>query len=151
VRLYAAGGFTSLSLPFEAAPALNRAASSGKRIKIVYIGDYDPAGVLIDVAIEREIRQHLDLDVDFLFERIGITAEQIEEYDLPRKPRKEGDRRARHIQETVEAEAMPARIMRELLERRLEDMLPEDALANAEAESDLERAKLRATAEEMDS
>jgi hypothetical protein len=70
----------------------------GKPVKIFYIGDYDPAGVLIDVALEHELRKHL-IDWNLDFRRIAITKEQIAEYDLPGKPRKEGDCRARHIEE----------------------------------------------------
>ena len=29
------------------------------RTKVLYLGDYDPAGVLIDRSIERELRSHL--------------------------------------------------------------------------------------------
>ena len=65
-------------------------------MQIYYVGDYDPAGVLIDVAIERELRSHLYDSIDLTFSRIGITVDQIETYDLPTKPRKAGDRKSRH-------------------------------------------------------
>ncbi len=31
----------------------------GRPVTVFYIGDYDPAGVLIDVSLERELRLHL--------------------------------------------------------------------------------------------
>ncbi len=31
---------------------------------VIYIGDYDPAGVLIDVSLERELRKHLATSID---------------------------------------------------------------------------------------
>lgn len=133
VSLYPAGGFTSLSLAYQAAYLINHNAA-GRQAVILYVGDYDPAGVLIDVAIERELRAHLSPDIPLAFDRIAITAEQIAALDLPGKPRKPGDRRALHIRETVEAEAMPARILRQLLRNRIESYLPDQALAVARVE-----------------
>jgi hypothetical protein len=133
VSLYPAGGFASLSLAFEAAEYINL-QSGGRPVFIFYIGDYDPAGVLIDVAIERELREHLHPDVELNFTRLAITPEQIAAYRLPTKPRKPGDRRALHVTETVEAEAMPAAVLRAMLRREIEALLPPQALSVAHAE-----------------
>ena len=142
VSLYPAGGFTSISFAYQAALSINE-EHGGRELVVFYIGDYDPAGVLIDVSLERELREHLNPDVSLDFRRIGITSEQIEQYDLPSKPRKEGDRRALHINHTVEAEAMPAHIMRRLLRSEIEALLPRNALAVAKAAEQSERAGLR--------
>lgn len=149
VSLYPAGGFTSLTLAFEAADHINR-VHHGRDVVIFYIGDYDSAGVLIDVAIERELRAHLDAGVEMNFERIGITGAQIAEYDLPTKPRKAGERRAAHILRTVEAEAMPAAITRQLLRERIEALLPERALEVSRVAEESEQHYLKALAAAMD-
>jgi hypothetical protein len=141
VSLYPAGGFSSITLAFEAAEQIN-AEHTGRDLVIFYIGDYDPAGVLIDVSIETELRRHLDGAVAMEFVRLGITAEQIAQYDLPTKPRKETDLRARHITETVEAEAMPAAMLRSLLREAIENLLPDNALAVAHAAEESERSLL---------
>ena len=133
VSLYPAGGFSSITLAYQSAETINYYAD-GRPVVIFYIGDYDPAGVLIDVALERELREHLSAGIDLFFRRIAITPEQIESFDLPTKPRKETDRRALHIRETVEAEAMPAGILRELLRTNIESLLPERALSVAKVE-----------------
>jgi hypothetical protein len=133
VSLYPAGGFSSITLAYQSAETINHYAD-GRPVVIFYIGDYDPAGVLIDVALERELRAHLDDGISLDFMRIGITAEQIAEHDLPSKPRKDTDRRALHILETVEAEAMPAAMLRELLRNHVEALLPERALAISKVE-----------------
>jgi hypothetical protein len=133
VSLYPAGGFSSITLAYQSAETINHYAV-GRPVVVFYIGDYDPAGVLIDVSLERELREHLDAGIDLQFNRIAITAEQIERYDLPSKPRKETDRRSRHIREAVEAEAMPAKILRDLLRTNIESLLPERALAIAKVE-----------------
>lgn len=133
VSLYPAGGFSSITLAYQSAETINHYAA-GRPAVIFYIGDYDPAGVLIDVSLERELREHLDARIDLHFDRIAITAEQIERYDLPSKPRKDTDQRSRHIRKTVEAEAMPAKILRDLLRTNIESLSPERALAIAKVE-----------------
>jgi hypothetical protein len=85
--------------------------------------------------------------LDLSFERIGITVEQIAAFDLPKKPRKENDRRALHVTETVEAEAMPAAVMRQLLRDHIEALLPEKALEVARAAEESEQALLGALAQ----
>jgi hypothetical protein len=84
--------------------------------------------VLIDIAVERELRVHLRKSIDLQFVRIDITNEQIEEYDLPKKPRNKDEVRSPHVLETVEAEAMPVDTLRRLLRENIEALLPEDAL-----------------------
>jgi hypothetical protein len=129
VSLYPAAGFSSLTLAYEAAQYINSATGNGRKpAHIIYIGDYDPAGVLIDRSIDTELRKHLNSAVDMTFHRLAITEEQIELYDLPTKPRKETERRALHITETVEAEAMPAGMLRAMLRNEIESFLPEGAL-----------------------
>ncbi|PDT24453.1 hypothetical protein [Rhizobium hidalgonense] len=146
VSLYPAGGFSSITLAYEAADAIN-AWCEGKPVVIYYIGDFDPAGVLIDQALERELRQHLNPSIQLYFIRLGITLEQIAQYDLPTKPRKEGDRRALHVASTVEAEAMPAYLMRELLRSNIESLLPANALRIAHVEEESARKYFETLAE----
>ena len=148
VSLYPAGGFASISVAHEAAGFIEDELQGSDRYPIIiYIGDYDPAGVLIDQSLEQELRRHLRRDFQFI--RLGITPEQIEDYDLPTKPRKATDRRSLHVRETVEAEAMPARVLREMLSDAVESYLPFGALQSAKAAEESERAGLRAIARAM--
>jgi hypothetical protein len=143
VSLFPAAGFSSLTLAYSSAMGINAATDSGRKAAhVVYIGDYDPAGVLIDLSIEKELRQHLHRAVDLSFHRIAITEAQIERYDLPTKPRKAGDKRSTHVKATVEAEAMPAKIMRRLLRDSIEAFLPDGALEIAKVAEKSERAGL---------
>jgi len=141
VDLFPCGGFASLSFVHEAAEQQN---SFGDRrpLTVCYVGDFDPAGVLIDVALERELRQHLVGEIALLFIRIGINDDQIATYDLPTKPRKASDQRSLHVAETVEAEAMPARILRDLVRAEVERLLPEGALRAAKVAEASEREQL---------
>jgi hypothetical protein len=145
VSLYPAGGFSSLTLTYEAARYIDQVAV-GKPVTIFYVGDYDPAGVLIDKSIERELRAHLGPSVELAFTRLAISPEQIALLDLPQKPRKAGDKRAAHITGTVEAEAMPARLLRSLLRDAVEALLPPGAIEVARAAEESEREGLQALA-----
>jgi hypothetical protein len=151
VSLFPSGGFSSLTLAYASAMGINQATGKGeKAAHVIYIGDYDPAGVLIDQSIEKELRTHLHPDVDLSFHRLAITESQIEQYDLPTKPRKAGDKRARHVKATVEAEAMPAHILRKMLRDAIEAFLPDGALEIARIAEESERAGLLAMAEAME-
>ena len=140
VSLYPAGGFTSLTLAHQSAEYIRQAAD-GRPVKIVYIGDYDPAGLLIDGAVLRELRQHLP-DLDIQERRVAITADQIKHYGLPTRPRKVGDRRRKDITMTVEAEALRAAELRRLLRAEVESYLPAGALARVQAVEEAEREQL---------
>lgn len=148
VDLYPCGGFSSLSFIHEAAESIN-ASDDTRPLQVFYIGDYDAAGVLIDVSLQRELREHLRADIELRFERIGINADQIAEYDLPSKPRKETDKRSQHITCAVEAESMPAKILRRILRDKIEALLPEHALIVAKVAEDSERVALQIWADMM--
>lgn len=138
IDLFPCGGFSSLSFVHEAAQQHNDDEDT-RPLVVVYVGDYDPAGVLIDQSLERELREHLRADVSLDFRRIAVNEAQVARYDLPTKPRKEGDKRSQHIAFTVEAEAMPARDLRALLTAEVEALLPEGALHAAKAAEQSER------------
>ncbi len=146
VDLFPCGGFSSLSFVHEAAEQHN-VLDDTRPLVVLYIGDYDPAGVLIDQSLERELRTHLRSDIEMDFRRIAINEEQVAVYDLPTKPRKVGDKRSQHIKYTVEAEAMPARALRSILRREVEDLLPEGALRVAKIAEASERGHLARMAE----
>lgn len=148
VDLYPCGGFSSLSFVHSAAEQHNR-LDDYRPLVIFYIGDYDPAGVLIDQSLERELRLHLDSSIDMRFNRIAINEQQIIEHDLPTKPRKSGDIRSKHVTATVEAEAMPAYLLRELLRCNIESLLPPGALHAATIAEKSERDGLRMLAQQL--
>lgn len=141
VDLYPCGGFSSLSFVHSAAE-LHNSMDDDRPLIVLYVGDFDPAGVLIDQSLERELRQHLRADIGMEFVRVAINEEQVATFDLPTKPRKEGDRRARHIPYTVEAEAMPANVLRAILRAKVEALLPPKALQIAKIAEASEREHL---------
>ena len=102
---------------------------------MLYVGDYDPAGVLIDGALIAELRTHSAHPVDIV--RLGINENQIEEHGLPTKPRKQSDLRRLDIQETVEAEAMDPNTLRAILDTAIDERLDTTLLQAAYDEEDV--------------
>lgn len=148
VSLFPCGGFASLSFAHDAAEQHNL-SQDPRPLVVFYIGDYDPAGVLIDVTLERELRTHLEDDIDLDFRRLGINPDQIKAFNLPSNPRKEADKRSQHVLRAVEAEAMPAKVLRGIVRREIEALLPRRALEVCRAAEESERAHLRHMAELM--
>lgn len=139
VALYPCGGFSSLS--FVHAPAeLHNGLGDDPPLVVLYIGDFDPAGVLIDKALERELPEDLEPNMKLLFQRIAIKEDQVQEFDLPTKPRKVSDKRSQHVTYTAEAEAMPAADLRAILRVEVEALLPEGALDATPVAEETERA-----------
>jgi hypothetical protein len=64
-----------------------------------------------------------------------------------RKPRKASDRRSPEVEYTVEAEAMPAHTLRELLRARIECLLPPGALQVVKVAEESEREHIERMAE----
>ena len=147
VSLYPAGGFASMTLLYDAAGHIEEQASDKESAVVFYVGDYDPAGVLIDQSIEQELREHLPDGFPMEFHRIAVNAAQVAEYDLPTKPRKAGEVRRQDITETVEAEAMPAATLRELLRSAIEGLLPDGAVEDMNQTDEEEREGIERMAE----
>lgn len=149
VSLFPCGGFSSLSFVHSAAQE-HSLSGDERPLVVFFVGDYDPAGVLIDRSLERELREHLSSAIELDFQRVGINEDQVELFDLPTKPRKEGDKRSPHIAFTVEAEAMPAQTLRSLLRERIEALLPQGALRIAKVAEQSEREHLNVVARILD-
>jgi len=79
VRLNPARGYSSWTFLYENIQMLNE----DKEIWILYLGDFDPSGE--DIA--RFIKEAYDFfGKEINFEKIAITKEQIEKYELPHRP-----------------------------------------------------------------
>ena len=146
VDLYPAGGFASDTFVYEAAQEIKYI---GKPTVLIYLGDFDPAGLLIDQDIIRKLREHLP-DQEVELRRLAITAEQIEQYSLPTKPRKPGDRRRLDIEQTVEAEALPAGTLRAMLRDAVDAYLPDGVRERTRQAEAAQRETLRILSTQVD-
>ena len=143
VSLYPTRGFCSVTLIHQAAEGI-RTWARQRPVKIIYVGDFDPAGILIDDKVLEGLRGHLsNHSIEKM--RVAVTAEQAK--DLPSKPRKKGDKRLPGIKRTVEAEAIPAGELRKMVRNTVEQFLPKGALHAARVAEASEQAGLRRLAE----
>lgn len=107
-----------------------------QRTVIYYFGDHDPSGVDIDRAVchgigeamwsmldtnKREPTPQQEFTYCADFERVAVTAEQINEWHLPTRPTKPTDARARKfVGDSVELDAIPADALRSLVTEVIE-------------------------------
>lgn len=140
VDLYPCRGFSSISFAQAAAEEFN---DDGRDIEVRYIGDHDPHGLEIEVSLRRELNTHLDSWIDVNWRRIGVTWEQVLDMDLPGgNPKKNYG-----YPLAVEAEALAAPTLRDLLTDAITDHLdPHEIEVLRVAEAD-ERRGLRLLAQ----
>jgi hypothetical protein len=113
VPLMVARGYSSLSFLHSAAMAIQ---DKGKPAYIYHFGDLDPSGVDAARDIEAKLRRYAP-GAEIHFERPAVTRPQVEEWNLPTRPTKQTDTRAKKFgnDTSVELDAIPARKLRELV------------------------------------
>lgn len=117
VYVFVCRGFSSLTSLYNAAATFREKAEAGKQAHILYFGDHDPSGVLIDRKVSEAFEE---FGVSVAIERMAVTRAQIEEFDLPTRPPKAGDTRARGwVGGCVEIDAMRPATIRQLLEQSI--------------------------------
>ena len=117
VPLMTARGYSSISFLWSAAQAIK---AKNKPAYIYHFGDLDPSGVDAARDIETKLRRYAPEAV-IHFERPAVTREQVEQWNLPTRPTKMTDTRAKKFKGTsVELDAIPAAKLRELVRGRIE-------------------------------
>src|SRR5215468_5927877 len=100
VPLMVARGYASLSFLYSAAEYIN---DLDVPTYIYHFGDFDPSGVNAGEKIEETLRE-LAPGADIVFERIAVTEAQIADWDLPTRPTKASDTRAKAFGSTLSVE-----------------------------------------------
>jgi hypothetical protein len=112
VPLMTARGYSSISFLHAAAMAIK---SKNKPAYIYHFGDLDPSGRDAARDIEAKLRRYAP-DAEIHFECPAVTREQVEQWNLPTRPTKMTDTRAKKFVGTsVELDAIPAAKLRELV------------------------------------
>jgi len=136
VPLMVARGYASLSFLYYAAEYIN---DLDVPAYIYHLGDFDPSGVNAGEKIEETLRE-LAPDADIYFERIAVTPEQIDSWDLPTRPTKASDTRSKNFGNiSVELDAIEPNRLRSLVQETLEQHLPQDQFAILKAAEESER------------
>jgi hypothetical protein len=139
VPLMVARGYSSISFLHENAKAIE---AKGKPAHIYHFGDLDPSGVDAARDIETKLRRYAPA-AEIHFERPAVTRAQVEEWDLPSRPTKITDTRAKKFVGTsVELDAIPASKLRELVRGCIERHVDRQQLAILRVAEESERETL---------
>ena len=139
VPLMVARGFASESFLWETAQAI---IDDGKPAVIYQLGDHDPSGVSAWEHTRRRLAEFAP-GVEFEFERLAITPGQIIEHRLPTRPTKQSDSRAATFEgESVEVDALPSPVLRNLVRNAIEQWIDPEALRLTRIAEESEREVL---------
>jgi hypothetical protein len=136
VPLMVARGYASLSFLHGAAEYIS---DLDVPTYIYHFGDFDPSGVNAGEKIEQTLRE-MAPNAEIHFERVAVTRQQIRDWDLPTRPTKKSDTRAKNFGEiSVELDAIEPEQLRELVREVIEQHLPGDQFAVLKAAEVSER------------
>jgi len=138
-------GIPSLTQIWSTFVSIHNAARKGKQSYISQFGDHDPTGCLIPKALERRLREFCrkhHTPHSPVIERVALTKEHIRQYRLPTRPTKrEGNNHARDFEgRSVELDALPSSVLRELVTECIERHITPEALDTLREAEDSERS-----------
>ena len=132
-------------LPIALVPhgGAEKIAAEDRPVFIYYFGDYDPSGLDIARNVEERIYEFAP-SADVHFERSAVTLEQIQELNLPTRPTKRTDSRSTGwIGGSVELDAIPSNVLRDMVEEKILLHVNEHQLDVILAAEESETAMLR--------
>jgi hypothetical protein len=128
VPLMIARGFASESFLWSTANTIRAQGEDGKDVVIYQLGDHDPSGIVAWKHVQTRLAEFAP-DVDIEFERLAVTESQITEYDLPTRPTKATDSRAKNFTgDSVEVDALATSTLRDIVETAIWSWIDPDAL-----------------------
>jgi len=139
VPLMITRGYPSLSFLHTAGEAIS---SMGKATYIYYFGDYDPSGVDISRKVEEGLREYAS-DTIIYFDRVAVTPQQIQDWNLPTRPTKKSDTRARNFKgDSVELDAISAKQLRQLVGECISQHISQETIERLELAEQVEKDTL---------
>jgi len=141
VPLMVAKGYASISFLHSAAEAIE---ATGKPAHIYHFGDLDPSGVDAARDIEAKLGRYAP-GAEIHFERPAVTRPQVEEWNLPTRPTKQTDTRAKRFgsETSVELDAIPADKLRQLVRECIERHVDQHQLQILKIIEESEREQLK--------
>jgi len=139
-------GYPSLTLLYELAGRVDE-MSDARDVQFLYFGDYDPSGTDIERHVKKELTYEFGLD--FSTERVAITRDQIEEYNIPPAPAKTSDARYdRFVAEEgvawqVELDAIEPKTLQRMVKSNILRFFDNDINNDRKEETEDRRVKLR--------
>lgn len=141
-------GYSSASAMYEAYRRF-KSKTPWQKIRIIYLGDYDPSGIDMIRDVEDRIREFFQrTNVDFQVLPVALTRAQIDQYDPPENPAKVSDSRynkfaAEHGESSWEVDALRPEVLDQILTDAIEELIDVDMYENVVAEEEAEVEKLR--------
>lgn len=140
VGVYVARGFPSETFLHSTAQDI---IADDKPAVIYQLGDHDPSGVAAWEHTKKKLAEFAP-NIEFTFERLAVTPEQIALYDLPTRPTKITDTRAaKFTGRSVEVDAVPSDALRRIVTGAIEKWVDPDALRLHKVAESSERDILR--------
>jgi hypothetical protein len=145
VPVLSSGGFDSTTEKHDFAQDI---AADGRPTEVLHIGDYDPSGAHMFIALEEDIKAFAhDLGGSVTFTRLAVTPTQIRRLRLETQLKNPNDKRAFGSNWTCQLEAIApdvlARIVREAIEARIDQQALRRVLAREQQVQKELVAKLR--------
>jgi hypothetical protein len=147
IPVYSCGGFGSLTGNYEIA---RRALARDVPTVILHVGDYDPSGESIFESMTADAAAFVEVDrvihtCALIPVRVALTADQVEEYDLPTAPAKKSDTRSKNwTGGTCQLEALAPDDLAEIVEDAIAEWLDFDVYKKALQQEESDRASLLA-------
>jgi len=110
-------------------------------MRVLYLGDYDLSGDLIEDNAQRVLER--EIGGALRWERLALTREQIEAYELPKITKHDRRYKDGRPHEAVETEAISQRVLIDILRARLDELLPEP-LARVQEGEERQRRRIAA-------
>ncbi len=141
VHLVVGRGYPSHSALYDGS---KRIKAADKPTNIFYFGDFDPSGE--DIYRDVQARMNNLFSVDATFNKVSLTREDIDEYNLPPAPAKRSDSRfngfyAKNGDMAVELDALPPDVLQKKIENAIVSELD---LAEFRKEKDQENQDIEA-------
>jgi hypothetical protein len=134
-------GYASLSFLHTAAEEISKIHVPSY---VYHFGDYDPSGVNAYENIQERLRE-LAPDAEIYFERVAVTPEQIERYNLPTRPTKTSDSRSKGFGDiSAELDAFEPDHLRAMVQATIEQHMPQERFEALLAAEESERELLKA-------
>ena len=128
---FACRGYTSQSEQYAAGKRFANKLASGKRVRVIHLGDHDPSGLDMtrdnDARLEMFTRGEPGLDI----RRVALNMDQVERYNPPPNPAKMTDSRAddyvlMHGESSWELDALDPAVIADLINDAAEEVLDMD-------------------------
>jgi len=148
INLMVVRGQVSRTAIYEAYERYYEAQRNAKDCYLYYAGDFDPSGLSIYHSLVKRISDYGEAGEDITFERIALTPEQIEEYDLPSDPGKQADPNykrfvAEYGNNVVELDSLPPDALREVVMNCIASHIDYQVLIQVQEIELKEQAKLQ--------